>query len=180
MVSILKVILILITLDFSSSLLNITEYSYDFFYDKELATVESNLNAYIIRMMYSNKGSDSASRFIEIMLQYLGKFWEKTRFAPSSIFFSKNLSNCTDYFIDLDKKNISFYEYFEGSGKSINDFGNEHYCIKNDNLNINKEYYLFLLHLDNPSKAITNYEDKDLFDFIQTLLKEISYLEVSE
>ena len=51
MVSILKVILILITLDFSSSLLNITEYSYDFFYDKELATVESNLNAYIIRMM---------------------------------------------------------------------------------------------------------------------------------
>lgn len=166
MVSILKVILILITLDFSSSLLNITEYSYDFFYDKELATVESNLNAYIIRMMYSNKGSDSASRFIEIMLQYLGKFWEKTRFAPSSIFFSKNFSICTDYFINLDKNNISFYEYFEGSGKSINDFGNEHYCIKNNNSNINKEYYLFLLHLDNHSNAITNYEDKDLFVFI--------------
>ena len=159
---ILKIFLIISFLNISSSSISLkqTKYSNDFFYDKEYAMVESQLYYYLYQL--DPIIPDNAKEFFEKILVYVAKFWVKTQFLPSSMFFDEELLNCTKEFLVLynEEKKNDFYVYLENTGKSMNDFGNEHFCT----LNGMNKYYLLRAFLENATR-MTNYEDVTLVKF---------------
>ena len=159
---IFKTFLIFSFLNISSFSISLkqTKYSNDFFYDKEYAMVESQLYYYLYQL--DPIIPDNAKEFFEKILVYVAKFWVKTQFLPSSMFFDEELLNCTKEFLVLynEEKKNDFYVYLENTGKSMNDFGNEHFCT----LNGMNKYYLLRAFLENATR-MTNYEDVTLVKF---------------
>mgnify|MGYP006988920716 CR=1 FL=1 len=81
--------------------------------------------------------------------------------------YNKNFTKCILSFKFEQLFELSdFRAYFEGSGKHMNDLGNEQYCINyNKTYNSNISYYLVLAYLEHPEK-LTNNEDKQIIYFL--------------
>ena len=161
---ILKILLIFSFLNISSSSISLkqTKYSNDFFYDKEYEMVQSQLYYYLYQ--FESIIPDNAKEFFEKIIVYVAKFWVKTKFLPSSIFFDEQLLNCANEFLVLynEEEKNDFYVYLENTGKSMNDFGNEHFCFLSEAKKNN--YYLLQAFLENGTR-MTNYEDVTLIKF---------------
>ena len=142
--------------------------NYDnYFFDKD----SSFLEYYLLKKINSKYNSFSP-KFINNLIAFISEFWIETKFIPSSYIFNSNFSKCVDslnlsYFFEF----TPFRVYFEGSGKHMNDLGNEQYCINSDeNSNNNStnnklNYYLVLAYLEHPNN-LTNDEDKIIIDFL--------------
>ena len=170
--SILNIVLIIsiINASYSFELLNTTKYSNDFFFDKDLAMVESHLFSYVNSIL-STHNADPYQDLIAKIVTFVFNFWVKYQPFPREIIFSPNLTQCASFMIEeIEKgdKNSIFYTIFEATGKSMNDFGNEHHCKHSMNFTYDKDlidYYLIGANLNDPRK-MTNYEDVYLPRFL--------------
>ena len=169
--SLLNIVLVIsfINVYYSLEILNKTRYSNDFFFDKDLAIVESHLFSYF-NSISSIEKTDPYQELINKFITFLSNFWANNRPFPSSIFFSQNLTLCLSNITDIistAKKNSVFYTFFEATGKSMNDLGNEHHCMHNVEPTLDKlvDYYLLEANLYEP-KDMTNYEDIYLLKFL--------------
>ena len=176
MKNILKIILIFSYINISSSLilLNQTKYSNNFFFDKDKAISESYFYSYLNSIISKENISKTEQEFIEQIIKYVLDLYEKTKPFPVSILFSEELRKCLNEFREITfpiGSDKGFYTFFEGTGKSMNDFGNEHHCIINLNNN-SIGYYLFQAHIKDP-KQLTNYED---FYFHKLLNQSFFYI----
>ena len=165
---ILKKIIIFSFINITCSLilLNKTEYSNNFFFDKDKAIFDSFIFSHLNNIISANIISETAQDFAEEIIVYIAHFWVKTRPFPSSIFFDANFLNCVQELYKITfplNFTDDFYTFFEATGKSMNDFGNEHHCIINSNINVN--YYLLQAHIKD-QKKLTNYEDFYLLKFL--------------
>lgn len=139
---ILKKIIIFSFINITCSLilLNKTEYSNNFFFDKDKAIFDSYIYSHLNNIISANIISKTAQDFAEEIIVYIAHFWVKTRPFPSSIFFDANFLNCVQELYKITfplNFTDDFYTFFEATGKSMNDFGNEHHCIINSNINVN-------------------------------------------
>ena len=110
------------------------------------------------------------------MVVYLSKFWQKTQIIPSSLVFDPDLFMCLEKMYDsyVTFNSSGTYVFLESSGKSMNDFGNEHYCLHSGVTNENKtilinetidpNYYILQAFLDNATE-MTNEEDNKFYSF---------------
>ena len=176
MKNILKIILIFSYINISSSLilLNQTKYSNNFFFYIYNAISESYFYSYLNSIISKENISKTEQEFIEQIIKYVLDLYDKTKPFPVSILFSEELRKCLNEFREITfpiGSDKGFYTFFEGTGKSMNDFGNEHHCIINLNNN-SIGYYLFQAHIKDP-KQLTNYED---FYFHKLLNQSFFYI----
>jgi hypothetical protein len=165
----LKFIFIFSFINISTSLRQ-TRYSNNFFYNKEAAIAESQLYLYLDT--YGIIIPKEYKELLDKLIPYSLYFLNETQIIPFSLFFDFDLMVCLG-------KMYSAYEHYnssgtlvfiESTGKSMNDFGNEHYCHRNeisnnDPFKINPNYYIFKAKVDNASK-MTNQEDYNLVEFL--------------
>ena len=170
-----KLIFIISFINISSSLRK-TRYSNDFFFDKESAMVESQLFLYFDELIKKDVIPKFIREFLEKLIVYFVKFWQRTEIIPASLIFDLDLFKCLDEMYKSYKifNSSGTYIFLESSGKGMNDFGNEHYCwhsgIKNHNGSktiekiINPNYYILQAYLDNATQ-MTNDEDNLFVSF---------------
>ena len=163
---VLKLLSIILFINFSRSfvLLNKTRYSNDFFFDKESAIVESQIY-FILHQISPNS---DISNFLFKILYYMLYFFDKTKMIKSwDLFTRKSFLKCGNHIFQeyMNKSYTEFYTYIESSGKGMNDFGNEHYCITGTYNENKTNYYLLYAYLENADQ-MTNYEDKILINFL--------------
>ena len=134
----------------------------DYFFYKN----SSFLEYYLIKTIYPNY-TEFSPNFILNLLNYVFDFWDGTKFLPREYMYNKNFTKCILSFKFEQLFELSdFRAYFEGSGKHMNDLGNEQYCINyNKTYNSNISYYLVLAYLEHPEK-LTNNEDKQIIYFL--------------
>ena len=139
----------------------------NYFFNKDSTFLE-----YYLKKTINSKYIDFSPNFINNLFKYISEFWNETKFLPNSYILNSDFLTCINS-INVPKlfEMNSFPIYFEGSGKRMNDLGNEQYCINsneysNNNSTKNKlDYYLILAYLEHPGN-LTNEEDKKIINFL--------------
>lgn len=141
-------------------------------YENYFFSKDSSFKEYYLKKTIYSKYNGFSPEFENNLIKFISEFWTETKFIPSSYIFNQNVSKCIN---SINLSNLfefsPFRIYFEGSGKHINDLGNEQYCINsNENSNNNStknklDYYLVLAYLEHPNN-LTNDEDKIIINFL--------------
>ena len=165
---------------FILSLINQTPYYNNFFFYKNSSLIEYYLRKSINLNNENNLDYLGFSPdFFNKLISFISDFWIETGILPPSYIFNANLSKCVSTIVNVGNTPNLFNVYVEGSGKQMNDLGNEQYCL--DNIFINKKedveedsdennihgitYYLLLAYLENTDRLL-NEEDKNLMEFL--------------
>ena len=136
-------------------------YDHFFFYNNSIFN-ESNLfnHLNIDKLSYSLGFSKD---FLPKIVEFVAVFWEETKFIPSTYLFNQNVTECYNgLVVDTNEAQGSFNGLIEGTGKYLNDLGNEYYCLRMENFK--SEYYLFHAYFEN--LKLTNDEDIDLLTLL--------------
>ena len=136
----------------------------NYYFYKDSSFLEYNL----IKTLNSNYNDFSPNLIINL-LNYGLNFWNETKFLPIEYLYNKNFTKCLlSFHLENLFNNTLFRIYFEGSGKHVNDLGNEQYCImaneKSNGID-NLTYFLVLAYLEHPEN-LTNNEDKNFTYFL--------------
>ena len=137
-------------------------------YDNYFFYKDSSFLEYNLMKTINSDYNDFSPSFITNLLNYVFYFWNETKFLPSKYMYNSNFTKCLlSFHFEHLFNNTEFRTYFEGSGKHMNDLGNEQYCIVRSNIKgQNKlEYYLVLAYLEHPEK-LSNDEDKNIIYFL--------------
>ena len=165
----LKIIFIFSFINISTSLRQ-TRYSNSFFYNKDAAIAEAQLYLYLDT--YGIYFPEYIKELLDKIISYALDFLSETEIIPYSLIFDFDLMICLSKIYDAYKyyNSTGTLVFLESTGKSMNDFGNEHYCLRNeitfnDSHKILPNYYIFQAKLENASR-MTNQEDFNLVEFL--------------
>ena len=165
----LKIIFIFSFINISTSLRQ-TRYSNSFFYNKDAAIAEAQLYLYLDT--YGIYFPEYIKELLDKIISYALDFLKETEIIPYSLIFDFDLMICLSKIYDAYKyyNSTGTLVFLESTGKSMNDFGNEHYCLRNeitfnDSHKILPNYYIFQAKLENASR-MTNQEDFNLVEFL--------------
>ena len=123
---------------FILSLINQTPYYNNFFFYKNSSLIEYYLRKSINLNNENNLDYLGFSPdFFNKLISFISDFWIETGILPPSYIFNANLSKCVSTIVNVGNTPNLFNVYVEGSGKQMNDLGNEQYCL--DNIFINKK-----------------------------------------
>ena len=154
-------------------LLNQSPYYDNFFFYKNSSLIEHYLRQLI------NKNNNNLSNklefrhdFVEKIIKFISQFWLETKFIPVSYLFNDKLYKCYESIRSMD--NNTFQMYIEGTGKHLNDLGNEFFCTnhldnddtkKENNIKIDSNYYVLQAYIEDIN-ILTNVEDQSLLEFL--------------
>ena len=166
----LKLTLLLSYFYISLPLLNQSPYYDNFFFYKNSSLIE-----YYLRQLI-NKSNNNLSvglvfrhDFIEKIVQFLFIFWGETQFIPSTYLLNDKTIKCFKSIMSMN--NITFQKFLEGSGKHLNDLGNEFFCSNysddnNYNITIPLNYFVIQAYIED-IHFLTNQEDISLLKFLE-------------
>ena len=135
-----------------------------FNFSNNIQTIAKNLFNKTIIENFPTKNltllKDSSKTILEEFVQFVAKFWVESKIMSSKIFIDSRTLTCLKSLYDIMGNIEEIGPFFRGSGKALNDLGNEFECENN----ISK-YLSIHFFLEN-SSYLSNDEDQPLMDFI--------------